>query len=91
VDDTVGRGRARLEPVEVVEGTVVDLGPEGRQSGGGRVGTGEADHLVTGVEQLANDRRSDETGGTADEDAHGALLSCSRDGLRSRYVDNSFI
>jgi hypothetical protein len=75
VDDAIGRGQGFEQPVEVVEGAAVGLGSEGRQRGGGTVGAGEADHLVAGVEQLANDGRSDETGGTGDEDAHGALLS----------------
>ena len=50
------------------------LGARGCQGGGGFVRTGQADHLVTGLEQLGDDEGTDVPARAGDEDTHGKDL-----------------
>ena len=70
MDDAVCRRGAAAQAVEVVEGAAVDLGPGGHRRGG-VVRAGQADDLVSGVEELADDGRTDESGRAGDKYTHG--------------------
>ena len=71
VDHAVRLLRAAAQAVEVLERAAVDLGAGALERRGSLVRAGEADHLVPRLEELGDDRRSDETGCAGDEYAHG--------------------
>src|SRR6185503_8248009 len=71
VDHAVRGGGAGAQALGVLEIAAVDLGPGGRERGGGAVGAGEADDLVARADELGNDGRTDEAGRAGDEYAHG--------------------
>jgi hypothetical protein len=70
MDDAVGRGRRVPQDIEIVEVTAHDLGAESGDGRGRGVGTGQPDHLLSGVEQFAGDGRADPSAGAGDEDCH---------------------
>ena len=71
VDDAVGLGGCLAQAVEVVQVAAADLGAGRRERGRRAVGTGQADDLMPGPQQLGDDRGADVSGRTGDEDAHG--------------------
>jgi hypothetical protein len=71
VDDPVGRGRGGTQAVEVVEGAAVDLGAGALERCRGPVGAGQPDDLVSGVDELGDDRGTDPSCRSGDEYAHG--------------------
>jgi len=74
MDDRIGRGCAGPQAVEIVEVASVNLSALGPQGGGGRVGAGEADHLVAAGKQLVDGGGTDPAGGSGDEHAHEQIL-----------------
>jgi hypothetical protein len=70
VNHAVGGRGGVVQTVEVVQVTPVSLGARGRQDGGGAVGAGEADHLVTVCQELRDEGGADVTGRSGDEYAH---------------------
>ena len=54
VDDAVGLGRAVAQAVEIVERAAVDGGSGARERRGGAVGTGEPEHVMARLEQVAD-------------------------------------
>jgi hypothetical protein len=74
VDDAVGRGGAGAQAGEVVEGAAVHFGAGRRQCCGGRVRAGKADDLMPGVEEFADNRRSDVSRGAGHKDTHQEIL-----------------
>ncbi len=71
VDHRVGVVGSGSEDVEVVELAPPHLGPDGGDRRSGGVGARQADDVVTGSDELGDDRPSDESGSSGDEDAHG--------------------
>jgi hypothetical protein len=70
VNDAIGRGRTSTQAIEIVEIASLHLGAGGTYGGGGLIGAGQAEHLVPGIEQLANDGRTDPSGRASNEYAH---------------------
>jgi len=70
MDHAVGVGGRLGQAVGVVEVPPLHDGSGGFQPAGGSFGAGQADHLVSGVEQLGNHGRADPARRTRDEDSH---------------------
>ena len=75
------RRRAR-----VVHVAAKDLRPGAGERVGSGVGPGEADDVMTGVDQLRDERRAYEAGGTCEEDSHCSLRDV---GSRVRRCDEA--
>ena len=73
VDDAVAGVRARAQAVEVVQIAAQNLGAQAGDGGGRGVRSGETDNLMTGVEELGDDGRTDPSRCSGDEDAHEDL------------------
>src|SRR5215469_17089784 len=70
VDDSIG-GRGGLpEAVKVVKAAPAHVGAGRRQRGGGLIRAGQADDLMSSVEQFGDEGRADVPGRPGDEDAH---------------------
>ena len=70
VDDPVGVGGRLGQALGVVEVAPLDGGAGGFQPLGGRVGAGQADHLVAGAEEFGDDGRADPARCAGDKDSH---------------------
>ena len=71
VDHPVGVGRRLGQPVGVVEVAPLHDGAGRFQRLRRRLGAGEADHVVTGSEQLGHNGRTDPAGCARHKDPHG--------------------
>jgi hypothetical protein len=74
MDDAVGVRGALGEPVEVIEVASVDRRAERGHGRRGRVGSREADDVVSGGDELGDDGRTEMAGRTGDENAHDCSL-----------------
>lgn len=74
VQDAVGVLGAATQAVEVVQVAAMRCGAQRRQPGGGAIRAGQAEHGVTGRDQLGDDGGAGLTGTTGDENTHGTLL-----------------
>jgi hypothetical protein len=70
VDDAVGLGRAAAQTVQVVEVAAMDLGAGGDEGLSARIGAGQAQDLVTCLNEVLHNSRADESGSTGDENTH---------------------
>ncbi len=73
VDHAVGGGGRLAQAVEVVEVAAVHLGAHGRQGRGPVVRAGQADDLMSGLQQLGHDGRPDVARRAGDENSHDEL------------------
>jgi hypothetical protein len=73
VHHAVGLLRPRPEHVRVGDVAPQHRSPGGLETCGGRVGAGQAQHLVAGGQQLGDDGGPDPARGTGDEHAHDDL------------------
>jgi hypothetical protein len=85
MDDPIGVGRAGAQAVEVLDIAPYHLDPGPGQAGGRRIRAGQADDVVTAVEQFADNRGADKTGRAGDEYSHrnppGGVAVLAVDGL----------
>ncbi len=70
VDDTVGRCGGVPQTVEVLEVAPPHVNTLGRQGGGRLVGAGQAGDLVPGLQEFADDSRTDVPTRTGHKDTH---------------------
>jgi hypothetical protein len=70
VDRAVGGLGATAQAVEVFKSAMVRLGASGAQRFGAFVRTGEAEHLVPGIDEFFGDGEADESGRTGQEYTH---------------------
>jgi hypothetical protein len=73
VDDRVSAGRGLAQSVQVAQIAAAHPGAHGLYGSGRRLGPNEAGDLVSGLDQLGDDRRADVTTGAGDEDMHEQL------------------
>src|SRR5262249_19688404 len=71
VNDAVGLGGAGAQAFDVGEVAAMDLCARGLHCLGSRVGAGKAEDLMAGVDEVCDHRRTDETGSSCYENAHG--------------------
>jgi hypothetical protein len=71
VDDPVRAGGRLGEAVGIVEVSPLDDGAGGFEALRGRLGAGQADHLVAGGDELGDDGRADPARCSRNEDSHG--------------------
>jgi hypothetical protein len=74
VNHPVGGGRSAAQGAEVFQGAAVNRSASGGQRRGGLVRAGKPHDLIPRADKLADDSGTDETGGSGNEQAHGALL-----------------
>jgi hypothetical protein len=77
VDDAVRSGGSLLEAVRVLKRSANDFGTSRSQSRRLAVRTTEAEDLMTGGNQVFDDGRADEAGGSGNKHAHGQTLQIS--------------
>ena len=70
MDDAVGLGGAAAQTVQVFQVAAMDLGAGGGESLSACVGAGQAQNLVTCLNELLHNGRADESGGAGDEYTH---------------------
>ena len=73
MNDAVGCDGAVAQAVVVFERAAVHVGAGSGQYCGGRVRAGEADRLMPGFEEFADNRRSDISGRAGDKHTHSEV------------------
>ena len=71
MDDGLGGLGASPDAGEIVEVTALDASPPSLQHRGGSIRPGQPGDLVPGGEQLIDGGRTDPSGGSGNENAHG--------------------
>jgi hypothetical protein len=71
VNHAIEGGGSTPQAVQIIKIAPMDLGTSGGKRPGGRIGAGEADHLMARFDEFRNDGRADETCSTSDEYTHG--------------------
>jgi hypothetical protein len=69
MDDALRGGGATAQAVEIVERAAVNVDAGGRERGRRLIGAGQAENVMPGREEFADDRRSNEAGAASDKDA----------------------
>ena len=73
MDHPVGAVGGLGQPVRVVDVAPLDFGARGLQALRRRLGAGQADHVMAGIEQLGDNGRADPARRTGDKDPHDYL------------------
>ena len=96
MDDAVGLGGAAAQTVQVFQVAAMDLGAGGGESLSACVGAGQAQNLVTCLNELLHNGRADESGGAGDEYTHDdfslvELLNLKRSVISRVLKSGSFV